>query len=51
MRSSPIMRLAFLGRTPTVLALSDDGVVYDRHYVLGEDPCGQPRNSGFHKVC
>lgn len=42
-------REATLGRTPMVLAVSDDGIVFDRHYVLGDEPYAQPSNSGFHK--
>ena len=40
---------AFLGRTPMVLALSEDGVLFNRHYVLGDEPYGAPVNPGFHK--
>jgi hypothetical protein len=37
------------GRTPLVLATSKDGVVFDRHYVLGDAPPGKPRMPGNHK--
>jgi hypothetical protein len=37
------------GRTPMVLAVSQDGVVFDRHYVLGEVPPGKARMPGNHK--
>ena len=36
-------------RTPVVLALSDDGVVFDRHYVIGDDAQGEPRIAGYLK--
>ena len=36
-------------RTPIVLALSDDGVVFDRHYVIGDEPQGAPRLPGYLK--
>jgi hypothetical protein len=36
-------------RTPMVLATSDDGIVFDRHYVLGAAPAGGPRLLGYHK--
>jgi len=36
-------------RTPVVLALSDDGVVFDRHYVVGDDAQGTPRLPGYLK--
>ncbi|HHV43822.1 MAG TPA: hypothetical protein GXX57_04035 [Firmicutes bacterium] len=36
-------------RTPLVLALSDDGRLFDRHYILGSEPCGSPRLPGLHK--
>jgi hypothetical protein len=36
-------------RTPLVLATSRDGVVFDTHYVLGDDPAGQPRIKGRYK--
>ena len=29
-----------------VLAVSEDGVVFDRHFVLGDDPVGEPRWKG-----
>jgi hypothetical protein len=34
------------GRTPMVLALSRDGVVFDRHYVLGDLAPTRPRQPG-----
>jgi hypothetical protein len=37
------------GRTPLVLALSRDGVVFDRHYILGDVPSAKPRMAGNHK--
>ena len=36
-------------RTPLVLAASADGVVFDRHYVLGDEPADQPRRDGIFK--
>lgn len=36
-------------RTPLVLATSRDGVNFDRHYVLGDEPCVGPRLQGVHK--
>lgn len=36
-------------RTPVVLALCDDGVVFDRHYVIGDDAQGEPRIPGYLK--
>lgn len=36
-------------RTPVVLALSHDGVTFDRHYVLGDDAQGEPRIPGYLK--
>lgn len=36
-------------RTPLVLAVSDDGRVFDTHYVLGDDPATGPRIDGAHK--
>lgn len=38
-----------LGRTPMVLAVSDDGVVFNRHYVLGDEAFTKPSAEGFHK--
>jgi hypothetical protein len=32
-----------------VLAVSEDGVAFDRHFVLGDDPAGEPRMKGFAK--
>ena len=37
------------GRTPLVLATSDDGVSFDRHYILGDSPPGRSRLPGHHK--
>ena len=37
------------GRTPLILAASEDGVVFDRHYVLGKEAAGKPRMRGSHK--
>jgi len=37
------------GRTPLVLALSKDGVVFDRHFILGEQPSTKPRLPGGSK--
>ncbi len=36
-------------RTPLVLALSGDGVRFDRHFVLGDEPNSPPRIPGMHK--
>jgi hypothetical protein len=36
-------------RTPVVLALGEDGIVFDRHYVIGGDAQGEPRIPGFLK--
>ncbi|MBL8383811.1 MAG: exo-alpha-sialidase [Burkholderiales bacterium] len=36
-------------RTPVILALSDDGVVFDRHFIVGDDAQGEPRIPGFLK--
>ena len=36
-------------RTPMVLAISDDGVAFDRHVMLGDDPFRFPRIMGMHK--
>lgn len=36
-------------RTPVVLQLSTDGVRFDRHYVVGDAPQGEPRLPGFLK--
>lgn len=36
-------------RTPVVLAVSDDGVVFDRHYIVGDDAQGEPRMPGYLK--
>ncbi|MGC9469577.1 MAG: sialidase family protein [Anaerolineae bacterium] len=36
-------------RTPLVLATSDDGVVFDRHYILGDEPATRLRIPGDHK--
>lgn len=36
-------------RTPMVLALSKDGIVFDRHFILGNEPSGKPRAPGFCK--
>lgn len=35
-----------LGRTPLVLALSRDGITYDRHFILGDQPVEATRISG-----
>jgi hypothetical protein len=37
------------GRTPLVLATSKDGVVFDRHYILGDVPNLKPRMPGNDK--
>lgn len=34
------------GRTPLVLAISEDGVTFDRHYILGDEPSLRPRIPG-----
>ncbi|MFO1398659.1 MAG: exo-alpha-sialidase [Burkholderiales bacterium] len=36
-------------RTPVVLQLSDDGVTFDRHYVVGDDAQREPRLPGYLK--
>jgi len=36
-------------RTPMILAAGVDGIVFDRHYVLGDEPPGTPRMAGHHK--
>ena len=36
-------------RTPMILATSDDGVVFDTHYVLGDEPNRPPRANGIQK--
>jgi hypothetical protein len=36
------------GRTPLVLSVSRDGVCFDRHFVLGEEPYAM-RRPGRHK--
>jgi hypothetical protein len=36
-------------RTPLILALSKDGVVFDQHYILGESLASKPRMSGMAK--
>jgi hypothetical protein len=37
------------GRTPMVLAVSRDGGVFDRHYILGDAPPERARMAGNHK--
>ncbi len=37
------------GRTPLILATSEDGVVFDRHYLLGDAPRRAPRMEGLNK--
>jgi hypothetical protein len=36
-------------RTPMVLATSRDGVAFDRHYIVGNDPATKPRLPGLAK--
>jgi hypothetical protein len=36
-------------RTPLVLAVSEDGCTFDRHFILGERPWTGPRFEGLHK--
>ena len=36
-------------RTPIVLAISEDGVVFDRHFIVGDAPQDLPRRPGFLK--
>lgn len=36
-------------RTPLVLALGTDGVVFDRHFIVGDEPNRPPRLPGMHK--
>jgi hypothetical protein len=31
------------------LAASKDGVVFDRHFILGDEPASKPRMPGSHK--
>lgn len=38
-----------LRRTPLVLALSEDGDVFDRHYIIGDEPDRPPRFPGAYK--
>jgi hypothetical protein len=33
-------------RTPLVLAISEDGVTFDRHFILGDEPSQEPRIPG-----
>ena len=37
------------GRTPLVIAISDDGVTFDRHHIVGDDENRPPRFDGLHK--
>ena len=37
------------GRTPLVIAVSQDGVVFDRHFIVGDAPRGTPRFPGRSK--
>ncbi len=37
------------GRTPVVLALSEDGVAFDRHFIVGDEPEQPPRVPGLGK--
>ena len=36
-------------RTPMVIATSEDGVVFDKHFILGDEPGVPPRYPGHHK--
>ncbi len=36
-------------RTPLVLAISEDGVRFDRHFIVGDEPNAPPRMPGMHK--
>lgn len=36
-------------RTPLVIALSEDGVIFDKHYIVGREAATGPRMPGFHK--
>ena len=38
-----------IGRTPVVLALSEDGVKFDRHFIVGDEPNCPPREKGLGK--
>lgn len=38
-----------LRRTPLVLAVSEDGDVFDRHFILGDEPDRPPRYPGAYK--
>jgi len=33
-------------RTPLVLAISEDGVTFDQHFILGDEPSQEPRIPG-----
>ena len=37
-------------RTPMVLAISRDGVIFDRHFILGDEPEIPPRMQGLYKL-
>jgi hypothetical protein len=36
-------------RTPLIMAISEDGVKFDRHFIIGDEFCLQPRFKGFAK--
>ncbi|MDR1128588.1 MAG: glycoside hydrolase [Treponema sp.] len=36
-------------RTPLVMAISEDGVKFDRHFIVGDEFCGNPRFKGIAK--
>lgn len=36
-------------RSPAILALGADGTVFDRHYLIGDEPEGEPRYPGLYK--
>jgi hypothetical protein len=36
-------------RTPLIMSLSEDGVKFDRHFIVGDKLCAGPRFKGLHK--
>lgn len=47
--SCPVPTNRHRARSPMVLAVSNDGVTFDRHFVLGEEPESEPRMPGLYK--
>lgn len=45
----PDLPLSGLQRTPLVLAVSEDGDIFDRHYIIGDEPDRPPRFPGAYK--